>query len=77
MMVTDLLLGADLRYTTNADLDVGGTTQKVGNTTGIDLYSRIPMGSWALLPGLSYDLANSESDTYQIITLNVAGRWAF
>ncbi len=52
-------------------------TEKSMNITGISLYSRIPMGTWALIPRVDYDFSNSEMDKWDDLTLSVAGRFTF
>lgn len=80
-MITDLTLGAALNYEmfSEATVTSGGTDTKFKshNTTGIDLYSVIPMSGFSLLPGISYELSDSEQDKWNVLTLNVAGRFAF
>ncbi|MES2856119.1 MAG: hypothetical protein V4692_09660 [Bdellovibrionota bacterium] len=80
-MMADVTLGAALNFDMTADqvstTSGVSTTSKAHNTTGIDLYSMIPFAGWSLLPGLTFDFADSEQDKYQFVTLNVAGRFAF
>lgn len=76
----DMLLGGAVNYrsiaeTKNKDTDVVG--EESHNLTGIAIYSRMPMGSWALIPALNYDFTHSEMDKWDDITLSVAARFGF
>ncbi|WP_295904386.1 outer membrane beta-barrel protein [uncultured Bdellovibrio sp.] len=78
-VITDVVLGGSLNYYSHAstkDQD-GDEAIKAYNTLGLSLYSRIPFGTWALIPRLDYDFSSSEHDTYNIINLSAAARFTF
>ncbi|UXR64809.1 porin family protein [Bdellovibrio bacteriovorus] len=79
--ITDVILGGSLNYASydTAKLTSEGMTGEIKsfNTTGLSLYSRMPFGSWALLPRLDYDFSHSEASKFDIINLSVAARFGF
>ncbi|MEK2645391.1 outer membrane beta-barrel protein [Bdellovibrio sp. BCCA] len=77
--VTDVLFGGSLNYYNHAALndEDGNELIKSYNTLGLSLYSRIPFGTWALIPRLDYDFSHSEADTYNVIALSAAARFTF
>lgn len=76
----DMLIGGSVNYLSAGDVkdsDTGATVEESHNTTGVSIYSRIPMDSWALIPRLDYDFSRNHYSKYDDITLSVAARFGF
>lgn len=83
-MLSDMILGGDFEFRS-----VGEQTTKVNGVEtaktksfsplGIDLYARIPVAGFDLIPALSYDFSagGDRFDKYNDMALTVAGRWLF
>lgn len=81
MAVTDVVFGGALNYTSveKANRSSGTLTGEVAsfNTTSLSLYSRMPFGSWALIPRLDYVFAHSELSKADAVLLSAAARIGF
>lgn len=78
-LMADVVLGGSLNYATydtTKDQD-GDELTKGYNTLGISLYSRLPFGTWALVPRLDYDFSHSEADKFDVLQFTVAARFNF
>lgn len=75
----DMLLGGSVNYISEAESkDSDGNKLDASNSrTGISIYSRMPMGSWALIPRLDYDFSREHFSKYDDITFSVAARFGF
>lgn len=79
-MITDMLLGGSLNYRDIAESkNNSGVAEVKHSIMGVSLYSRIPMGTWALLPRLDYDFSSTGDlyEKYNDINLSVAARFTF
>ncbi|KYG64014.1 hypothetical protein AZI86_14500 [Bdellovibrio bacteriovorus] len=76
----DMLIGGSINYLSADKVknsDTGAQEEDSHTTTGISLYTRIPMETWALIPRLDYDFSRSHYSKYDDITLSVAARFGF
>lgn len=77
--VTDVLLGGAINYVNHAALKDGDDNEvsESHSIWGVSLYSRVPFGTWALIPRLDYDFSATHYDKYNFINLSVAARFGF
>lgn len=75
----DMLIGGSVNYVSHGATknDAGAEVEESGSMTGISLYSRMPMGTWALIPRLDYDFSKSHYSKYDDMNLSVAARFGF
>lgn len=81
-VMSDMLFGGAINYNSISEITLKDTaTNAEGksesfNTTGVSLYSRIPMG-FDLIPRLDYVFADSSKDKASNMLLSLAGRFSF
>lgn len=77
--VTDVVLGGAINYKSLAATKDGDDNEvgKSYDITGISLYSRIPMGTWDLVPKIDYDFSAKDFDKYQDLNFFVTARFGF
>lgn len=76
----DMLLGGSVNYVSEAavkDSDSGAETEEAGSKTGVSIYSRMPMGTWDLIPRFDYDFSRSHYSKWNDMTFSVAARFGF
>ncbi len=76
----DMLLGGSINYISEAaikDSDSGAEIEESGSKTGVSIYSRMPMGTWDLIPRFDYDFSRSHYSKWNDMTFSVAARFGF
>jgi hypothetical protein len=76
----DMLLGGSVNYVSAAatkEKDTDTEIEESNSITGVSIYSRMPMGGWALIPRFDYNFSRSHYDKYDDMTFSVAARFGF
>lgn len=80
-MMADALLGAAVHFRDFADTEnaAGASNNDAYSPLGLQIYSRIPVSTFVLLPSLAYDFSagGDRYDSYNDMTLSVAARFGF
>lgn len=82
--MADAVLGVDLKYTSYGELkqttpSPETVVTKTYTTLGADIYAKIPVGGFDLLPALAYTFSSTGDafDKVNLMTISVAGRMMF